>query len=184
MHASIIDKFLAKSNCATEKKQKQFLLKLLGNKLLITTILYSGSIHGWMYKDFHSRSYKKGPTIILFKVKDGDCIGGYTKAQWSSEDKSVRDSNAMLFNLSKERHFPNRGIGGEIRCGSAYGPHYGWLDLVAYEPYNGDRKCASYAGQNNYGITFENRKNMLTNTYDGNFTITELEVWEVKEMAQ
>jgi predicted RNase H-like nuclease (RuvC/YqgF family) len=78
--ASIMNQFLAKSRCATEKQQKEFLLKILGNKLLITTLLYSGSIHGWNYIDFHSRSDNKGPTISLFKIKDGDCIGGYTNA--------------------------------------------------------------------------------------------------------
>jgi hypothetical protein len=33
-----------------------------------------------MNKDFHSRCDKKGPTISLFKVKKGDCIGGFTNA--------------------------------------------------------------------------------------------------------
>jgi hypothetical protein len=68
------------SLCATEKQQKEYLIKLLGNKKLVTALLFRGSEHGWMYKDFHSRCDKKGPTISLFKVKDGDCIGGFTKA--------------------------------------------------------------------------------------------------------
>jgi nitrite reductase/ring-hydroxylating ferredoxin subunit len=71
---------LVNSKCVTEKKQKEFLLKILGNKQFITTLLYSGSIHGWKAKDFHSRSDNKGPIISLFKIKDGDCVGGYSKA--------------------------------------------------------------------------------------------------------
>ena len=78
--ASIIDKFLTKSKCATKEKEKLFLLSLLGDKRLVTTLLYRGSENGWMHKDFHSRCDYKGPTVCLFKVKDGDCIGGYTKA--------------------------------------------------------------------------------------------------------
>ena len=66
------------SKCATERQQKEFLIKLLGNKRLVTILLFRGSEHGWMYKDFHSRCDKKGPTITLFKIKDGDCIGGFT----------------------------------------------------------------------------------------------------------
>jgi hypothetical protein len=69
-----------KSKCATEKQQKEYLMKLLGNKKLVTALLFRGSEHGWMKKDFHSRCDNKGPTISLFKVKDGDCIGGFTKA--------------------------------------------------------------------------------------------------------
>jgi hypothetical protein len=76
----MINEFLKNSACTSSKEEKRFLLKLLGNKRLVTTLLYSGSIHGWMYKDFHSRCDGKRPTISLFKVKDGDCIGGYTNA--------------------------------------------------------------------------------------------------------
>lgn len=76
----IINKFLANSACATKKEEKIYLLKLLGNKILVTTLLFRGSIHGWKWKDFHSRCDNKGPTISLFKILDGDCIGGFTKA--------------------------------------------------------------------------------------------------------
>jgi hypothetical protein len=61
-------------------EEKLYLHKLLGNKQLVTILLFSGSIHGWMGKDFHSRCDNKGSTISLFKVKDGDCIGGFTNA--------------------------------------------------------------------------------------------------------
>ena len=60
--------------------RQEFLKKLLGKKKLVTALLFRGSEHGWMAKDFHSRCDKKGPTISLFKIKDGDCIGGFTKA--------------------------------------------------------------------------------------------------------
>jgi hypothetical protein len=47
------------------------------------------------------------------------------------------------------------------------------------EPFNGDGKCDSYANRDGYKIVIEGGKNMLTNKEDGNFTITELEVWQV-----
>ena len=47
----------------------------------IKKMLYRGSEHGFMGKDFHGRCDGKGPTISLFKLKDNDnCIGGYTEA--------------------------------------------------------------------------------------------------------
>ncbi len=76
---TMIDNFLANSTCVTENKQKEYLRKLLGNKRFITYMLYRGSDHGWEYEDFHDRCDKKGPTISLFKIKDGDVIGGYNK---------------------------------------------------------------------------------------------------------
>jgi hypothetical protein len=39
----MIEKVLVNSRCATKKEQKEFLIKILGKKQLITTLLYSGS---------------------------------------------------------------------------------------------------------------------------------------------
>jgi hypothetical protein len=87
-----------------------------------------------------------------------------------------------LFNLSSSRQFTNTGEGG-IFCRSGYGPIFGsdgWSELCAlYEPFNGDRKCISWANCDGYKIVIEGGKNMLTNKEDGYFTITEFEVWEV-----
>ena len=68
-----------------------------------TTLIYSGSAHGWLIKDFHERCDDKGPTISLFKIKNGDCIGGYTQVPWTSDGYDRGDSEAMLFNLSRQR---------------------------------------------------------------------------------
>lgn len=51
---------------------------------------------------------------------------------------------------------------------------------AANEPFNGDGNCSSYANMPGFNISRESGKNMLTNKADGMFTITELEVWEVK----
>jgi hypothetical protein len=86
-----------------------------------------------------------------------------------------------LFNLSSSRQFTNTGKGG-IYCYSDWGPAFGNKDtgeLGACEPFNGDGKCYSYANWSGYKIVIEGGKNMLTNKEDGNFTISELEVWEV-----
>jgi hypothetical protein len=68
------------SLCTNDPKEKAYLHMLLNNKKLVMTLIYRGSRDGWGYKDFHSRSDGKSPTISLFKVKNGPCIGGYTEA--------------------------------------------------------------------------------------------------------
>jgi hypothetical protein len=86
-----------------------------------------------------------------------------------------------LFNLSSSRQFTNTGKGG-IGCSSFCGPVFGSEDggeLYACEPFNGDRKCESWANRDGYKIVIEGGKNMLTNKKDRYFTISELEVWEV-----
>ena len=183
--ASIIDKFMANSKCATENEQKIYLLSLFGNKRLVTTLLFRGSEHGWKLKNFHSRCDYKGPTICLFKIKDGDCIGGYTKAQWSSPytDNHVSESEAMLFNLSCCRHFPSKNTGKDIYCSYKVGPCFdgGSSELSAWdEPINGDGKCSSWANKPGYRIPIDNEgTNLLTNKMNGVFTISEMEVWEI-----
>ncbi len=82
IYASMISKFLEKTKCSIDIKDKIYLLDLLSyKKIAATTIRYRGSEHGWNFIDFHSRCDKRGlPMISLFQMKDGDCIGGFTKA--------------------------------------------------------------------------------------------------------
>ena len=91
----------------------------------------------------------------------------------------------MLFNLSKQSHFPNKRTGKEIYCSSNYGPCFDGggdgSELYAFEPFNGDNKCISNAKMPGYDIPVDGTgTNMLTYKKGNEFTITELEVWEVK----
>jgi hypothetical protein len=88
----------------------------------------------------------------------------------------------MLFNLSQEKVFKNTGTGKEIFCWNCYGPCFGDSELkVCMGKFNEDENCVSYAYHEAYKIPLgDGRKNMLTNKENGLFTITELEVWEVK----
>ena len=138
---------------------RAFLIKLLGNKPVTSTLLYSGHLHGWNCKDFHSRCDSKGRTVSLFQIKDGDCIGGYTSQCWESLAKMKADSSAFLFNLTRSRHFPSKATGKHIYCSSSYGPNFsgdGASDLAAYdEPFNGKNNCWSSANQSAYKIPLE-----------------------------
>ena len=86
----------------------------------------------------------------------------------------------MLFNLSQQTQFKNHRTGKEIYCSSGFGPFYGYYELAAYQPFNGDEMCRSYANRDTYKIPLKDGKNALTNKEDGDFTITELEIWEVQ----
>jgi hypothetical protein len=144
---------------------RAFLIKLLGNKPVTSILLYSGHLHGWEYKDFHSRCDSKGRTVSLFQIKDGDCIGGYTSQCWESPEsvygKLKADSSAFLFNLTRSRHFPSKATGRDILCGSKLGPCFsggGKSELAAWEPFNGKDKCYSRANQPGYDIPSETIK--------------------------
>ena len=76
----LMTELMWESLCTSDPKEKAYLHKLLNNKKIVMTLLYRGSRDGWEYDDFHSRCDGKSPTITLFKLKDGPCIGGYTEA--------------------------------------------------------------------------------------------------------
>jgi hypothetical protein len=90
----------------------------------------------------------------------------------------------MLFNLSSRINFPSKQTGIDIYCRDDYGPCFSGSDgneLDVYnEPFNGDWNCASYKNKPGYDIPEVDGLNMLTNKENRGFTISELEVWEVK----
>lgn len=91
--------------CATEDERVYLKLELLGNRQFSTRRLYSGSVDGWFSVDFHRKcDDEEGATISLFKVENGPCIGGYTKAWWRSEEylTEVKDKDALIFNLTDQ----------------------------------------------------------------------------------
>jgi len=89
-----------------------------------------------MAKDFHSFCDHKGPTLTLLQIEDGNCIGGFTNAQWSSpEEGSVykSDAGAMLFNLSAHESFRYRYTTDAISCAKNKGPHFGSISELSVE---------------------------------------------------
>ncbi len=188
MILEIFKTFFPNTRCHINDEMRAFLWKILGNKpLKITNRLYSGSNDGWDWKDFHNRCDKKGKTVSLFQIKDGDCIGGYTSQNWESpnSEKYKADSSAFLFNLTRSRHFPSQATRKNIKCFRNQGPSFSGgaiSDLTARGlPFNGISKCWSYANNYGYKIPLLGEINQLTNQKDGEFTISQLEVWLVEE---
>ncbi len=157
------------------------------------TLLYRGSAHGWLAKDFHDNCDDKGPTISLFQIKDGDCIGGFTSAWWRSYESdsglSIEDETAFLFNLTRKRSFPidKQYERVAIRSSKYKGPSFGEnYELSANcSPLNTENGCWSYRDEMSFRISCDSEgKNMLTNRYfefhsRSEFTISELEVWGI-----
>jgi hypothetical protein len=137
----VIKKFFPKTRCKITNEMRAFIYKLIkpkpglisklfsgNNTIRISTLIYSGDIHGWDCRDFHDRCDSRGRTVSLFQIKDGDCIGGYTDRSWESADEDGKwkaDSSAFLFNLTRSRHFPSKATGNDIFCEFYMGPCFG-----------------------------------------------------------
>ena len=173
--------FFPITRCKINNEMRAFLIKLLGNKPVTSTLLYSGHFLGWNTKDFHSRCDSKFRTVSLFQIEDGDCIGGYTSQCWESKLRFYghkADGSAFLFNLTRSRHFPIKDIRAAIRCQPDIGPAFGNKELNAgLEPFNRKDNCMAVANELGYNIPIVDGKNQLTNQADIYFTISELEVW-------
>jgi hypothetical protein len=142
--------FLLNTRCKIDNKMRAFLIKTLGNKPVMSKLLYSGSVHGWKYENFHSMCDWKENTISLFQIDEGgDCIGGYTSQKWESSEKWKADQKAFLFNLTRYRLYRSKATGTDIYCNGDIGPCFtgeGSVELVASnEPFNGKRMCRSNA---------------------------------------
>jgi hypothetical protein len=71
---------MVNSKCA-EVKERAIVLMMLG-EVHDSILLYRGTDHGWTADDFLSRIEGRESTLTLLKIKDGDCIGGFTKKKW------------------------------------------------------------------------------------------------------
>ena len=61
--------FLTNTRCKITKEMFTFLFKLLGDKTVTLTLLYSGHLNGWTCKDFLDRCDSKGRTVSLFQIR-------------------------------------------------------------------------------------------------------------------
>jgi hypothetical protein len=65
------------------------LLFLKDKKVYETVLEYRGSNYGWEAKDFHDWADYKDWTVSLFKILDGDCVGGFTTDSWHGRGDSL-----------------------------------------------------------------------------------------------
>ncbi|CAG8493166.1 39334_t:CDS:2 [Gigaspora margarita] len=84
---------------------------------------------GLKSETFHKNCDRKGPTIVIIKLLDGDLIGGYNPLDWEGENIWKKTSNSFLFQKNR-RNYKKVNIKPEfeemaIRCGTAYGPTFG-----------------------------------------------------------
>ena len=74
-------------------------------------LIYRGSTHGWMIKDFHDRCDNQGATLLLMKCKTGRICGGFTGVSWLSPPYSgyyKYDPSAFLFSVDNRLKFPTK----------------------------------------------------------------------------
>ena len=74
-------------------------------KSLKFELIYTASKNGDDNINFHKFCDGKGPTITLFKGKNGHIFGGYLTVPFSSDGKYHYDDKAFLFSLTNNKKF-------------------------------------------------------------------------------
>lgn len=90
----------------------------------------------------------------MFQIKDGDCIGGYTTAKWSSPlaDERICADEAFLFNLTCQRHFPSKQNGADIFCRFDMGPDFSGKGACGLSAYDSPLTVMGSAGHMQYSL--------------------------------
>ena len=149
------------SKCYITEENRAYLLEtIFKNKKMTLTLYYRSSRDGQNPNSFHLLCDNKGPTISLYKIKDGDCIGAFTNAEWQenlAEDEIFKsDKSAILFNLYQKRFFPIQCDKKALVSYSGYGPSFGDAELFSVLKVNEEITCKSNENRNTFKIPIDN----------------------------
>jgi len=119
--------FLNESNIIKTQKEKEKLLNFINKKFKSIELIYSGTKDGDSAKNFHEKCDNKGPTLTLCKDKKGIIFGGYTEADWDSENRHGKsDKNAFIFSITNNKKIESKNYEKSIECNPIFGPIFGF----------------------------------------------------------
>ena len=142
-------------------------------KSLKFELIFTASINGDDHSNFHKFCDGKGPTITLFKGKNGHIFGGYLTVPFSSDGKYHYDDKAFLFSLTNNKKFLIKKKEKAVCHNNFWGPFFGNRDLII--PSKG------LSGKRNHSepYSYEFKREDLTGTGEINFMLDEYEVFLV-----
>ena len=90
-------------------------------------LLYRLSRDGKEYQTFHNLCDNKGATLTIFRLIDGNILGGYTTKDWDNSQNWKQDQNAFLFSLTENvKCITNSNYSyNAIYAHNSYGPYFG-----------------------------------------------------------
>ena len=87
-------------------------------------LLYRLSRDGKEFQTFHNLCDNKGTSLTIFKLNDGNILGGYTTKEWDNCQNWKQDQNAFLFSLNENVKCVTISKNA-IFCYNSYGPYFG-----------------------------------------------------------
>jgi hypothetical protein len=98
-------------------------------------VLFRASRDGFSASKFHKMCDGKGPTLTIFKCRNGRLCGGYASISWESADlsylKQRKDNKARLFSLDHYQVFKPKNEHAAVFHDRNFGPSFGMNTLTS-----------------------------------------------------
>ncbi|XP_052284905.1 interferon-induced protein 44-like isoform X2 [Dreissena polymorpha] len=161
----------------------------IGTGQKIFTLLYKITRDRCNATTFHQKCDNKGPTVTVLYNQQGSVYGGYASSNWTSSTGAyIADSNAFLYQLKYSgsdtfTKFSVTKADTAMYALSCHGPIFGGgHDLIAFSgTVNSSGGYFALNGSMSFGHSFNNQGLTADKITNGNFNVTELEVYSVTD---
>jgi len=143
-------------------------------KSLKFKLIFSATLNGDHWKNFHKFCDGKGPTVTLVKGENNHIFGGYVTVRYSSDNKSHYNDKAFLFSLTNMKKFSIKIKEQAVRHNLFWGPYLGYQDIAIDGSLN---NYDNYCKPKSYDF---NRVELIGTTEE-NFKVKDYEVYLVNE---
>ena len=101
------------------------------NMKIKAELLYRLTRDGDEYQTFHNLCDNKGITLLLFKLIDGNILGGYITKDWDNHSEWKQDQDAFIFSLTQNvKCITNSNlVYNAFYCHSSCGPYFGSIQF-------------------------------------------------------
>ena len=176
-----LKKCFKSSSILTNDTNYDFLL----NKLSIYNptsykIIYKTSIDGDNIKTFHSNCDGEENVLILIETKKGYKFGGFTSIGFDSSGYELRDDNAFLFSIDKQKVYDIIQGNNAIYCNRRFGPIFcSKPDSSAYSIFIPDKYLENKSTTTKNCYCYKMEENYELNNGKKDFWVKEMEVFRV-----
>ena len=143
-------------------------------------IIYKSSIDGDNIKNFHSNCDGEENIIIIIETVKGLKFGGFTSVGFDSSGYELRDDNAFLFSIDKQKIYDIIPGNNAIYCNRKFGPIFcAEPDSSAYSIFIPDNYLKTKSTTTKVCYCYKMEENFELNNGKKEFFVKEMEVFRV-----
>jgi hypothetical protein len=176
-----LKKCFKSSSILTKDTDFNFLLNKL-SKFNPTSykIIYKSSIDGDNIKNFHSNCDGEENIIIIIETVKGLKFGGFTSVGFDSSGYELRDDNAFLFSIDRQKIYDIIPGNNAIYCNRKFGPIFcAEPDSSAYSIFIPDNYLKTKSTTTKVCYCYKMEENFELNNGKKEFFVKEMEVFRV-----